>query len=274
MQKVFKKHTECAVPAGQTFRKESYKVFSYFLYFTKSRKKPAAKRQKVLILLMRSRSCGELNRGLQNLDSPFGKGFNFVRGKLSFRWADSRFAEPRYSLQRERIVTFCVVQKVTKKHAGLRPATSIQISARFKIFAEVTSRHQVTGCVGHYKVSGYRRWGFESVRKGYRSADARLQSFGKGLLHCKLTVSFRGWNLRLHVSLGAVKKCCRGVVIKGVSFLHCLAWTEKAAFSAKQKCFHLQKTFLNAFESHLFLHAKRHPFCANLSFLSSNATLF
>ena len=31
--------------------------------------------------------------------------------------------------ERERIVTFCVVQKVTKKHAGLRPATSIQSSA-------------------------------------------------------------------------------------------------------------------------------------------------
>ena len=50
---------------------------------------------------MRNRGCGELNRGSQNLDSP-GKG--------------------------ERIVTFCVVQKVTKKHTGLRPATSIQSS--------------------------------------------------------------------------------------------------------------------------------------------------
>ena len=28
----------------------------------------------------------------------------------------------------ERIVTFCIVQKVTKKHTGLRPATSIQSS--------------------------------------------------------------------------------------------------------------------------------------------------
>ena len=56
------------LPAGQTFRKESYKVFSYFLYFTKSRKKPAAGRRKDLSLFVRSRSCGELNRGLQNLD--------------------------------------------------------------------------------------------------------------------------------------------------------------------------------------------------------------
>ena len=43
--------------------------------------------------------------------------------------ADSRFAKTSDSLQRERMVTFCIVQKVTKKHAGLRPATSIQSSA-------------------------------------------------------------------------------------------------------------------------------------------------
>ena len=57
------------------------------------------------------------------------EGFNFVRVKPPLRRADSRFAEPRCSLQRERIVTFCIVQKVTKKHTGLRPATSIQSSA-------------------------------------------------------------------------------------------------------------------------------------------------
>ena len=43
---------------------------------------------------------------------------------------------------RERIVTFCVVQKVTKKHAGLRPATSIQSSAEktFREASDSTSR--------------------------------------------------------------------------------------------------------------------------------------
>ena len=46
-----------------------------------------------------------------------------------FGCAASRFAKPRSSLRRERLVTFCVVQKVTKKHTGLRPATSIQSSA-------------------------------------------------------------------------------------------------------------------------------------------------
>ena len=75
----------------------------------------------------------------------FWEGFNFVSAKPPLRRAESRFAKPRCSLQRERIVTFCVVQKVTKKHAGLRPATSIQIAGRYEIFAEMSGVHQVTG---------------------------------------------------------------------------------------------------------------------------------
>jgi hypothetical protein len=45
----------------------------------------------------------------------------------------------------ERVVTFCIVQKVTKKHAGLRPATSIQIAGRYVIVVKKTGIHQVTG---------------------------------------------------------------------------------------------------------------------------------
>ena len=45
----------------------------------------------------------------------------------------------------ERIVTFCAVQKVTKKHAGLRPATSIQIAGRYMVIVKMTGNHQVTG---------------------------------------------------------------------------------------------------------------------------------
>ena len=116
------KHAKRAVPAG------TKDFLSYCLCLTKS---------------MESRGAA--------------KGFNFVSGKLLFGWADSRFAEPRCSLQRERIVTFCVVQKVTKKHAGLRPATSIQISARYMIFAKMTGVHQVTGCTENHKLPGYRR---------------------------------------------------------------------------------------------------------------------
>ena len=67
---------------------------------------------------MRSCYLCVLIRGLQNLKAP---------------------------CEGERVVTFCVVQKVTKKHAGLRPATSIQIAGRYVFEAKVTGIHQVTG---------------------------------------------------------------------------------------------------------------------------------
>ena len=54
----------------------------------------------------------------------------------------------------ERVVTFCVVQKVTKKHAGLRPATSIQIAGRYMIVVKVTGIHQVTGYAENCKSPG------------------------------------------------------------------------------------------------------------------------
>ena len=85
------------------------------------------------------------------------KGFNFVSGKVLFGCADSRFAKPRSSPERERVVTFCIVQKVTKKHAGLRPATSIQIAGRTVIVAKVTGIYQVTGFAKSCNFAGYRR---------------------------------------------------------------------------------------------------------------------
>ena len=136
LRKAVKKHAERAVPAGTKFPIGKFQSFlPYFLYLTKSRKKLLLGRAKscrwqvfvrrrppkqgelrtdvskatmfqgdraakdlillvrfcslsvlirglqnleslfgkVLILFVRSRHCGELNRGLQNLDSPFGK---------------------------------------------------------------------------------------------------------------------------------------------------------------------------------------------------------
>ena len=86
-----------------------------------------------------------LIRGLQNLEAPFGKGFNLFCARLLFVCAVPRFEKPRSFPERKRVVTFCIVQKVTKKHAGLRPATSIQIAGRTVIVAKVTGVHQVTG---------------------------------------------------------------------------------------------------------------------------------
>ena len=52
-------------PAGNVQRRQS------------RRKKAAVRRKKDLILFVRSRHCGELNRGLENLDVP-GKGNGFI----------------------------------------------------------------------------------------------------------------------------------------------------------------------------------------------------
>jgi hypothetical protein len=79
---------------------------------------PRSSLKKVLIVAVRSGGCGVLVRGLLNLGA---------------------------SCEGVRVVTFCIVQKVTKKHAGLRPATSIQIAGRYMIVVKVTGIHQVTG---------------------------------------------------------------------------------------------------------------------------------
>ena len=111
-------HTECAVPAGTNFPKGKLKVFLfYFLYFTKSRKKAAVRRRKDLSLFVRSFCLCVLIRGLQNLESP---------------------------CEGERIVTFCVVQKVTKKHAGqaLRPAIQSSAGNTFGEASDGTCRNR------------------------------------------------------------------------------------------------------------------------------------
>ena len=74
--------------------------------------------KKVLIVAVRNCGCGGLNRGLQNLGTPCeGDVFTFFLRRA----------------------------KRIKKHAGLRPATSIQIAGRYVFEAKVTGFHQVTG---------------------------------------------------------------------------------------------------------------------------------
>ena len=98
-----------------------------------------------------------LIRGLQNLESPFGKVLILLVGRcylVALIRGSQNLGAPCEGV---RLVTFCIVQKVTKKHTGLRPATSIQIAGRYEIFAEMTGVHHVTGRAGYCKVSGYRR---------------------------------------------------------------------------------------------------------------------
>ena len=117
-----KKHTGCAAPNGAKLSAKVSKGFKWVV-----------------------RSC------CLCADSRFAeprkfpeKGFNCCGAKMSLRCAESRFAEPRCSLQRERVVTFCVVQKVTKKHTGRSPATSIQssVGSEFAKFSGGTCRNR------------------------------------------------------------------------------------------------------------------------------------
>ena len=106
----------------------------------------AAKRQKC---------CGS-NR---KMPPRAAKGFNFVRVKLLFGGADSRFGKPRTS-RKGTVLFFSLVRKergVPQRFANLWTPGTIQISARYMTFVETTGVHQVTGYTGYDNLSGYRR---------------------------------------------------------------------------------------------------------------------
>ena len=69
-----------------------------------------------------------LIRGLQNLESPFGKVLILLVGRCYLGVLIRGSQNLGAPCEGVRLVTFCIVQKVTKKHTGLRPATSIQSS--------------------------------------------------------------------------------------------------------------------------------------------------
>ena len=123
------------------------------------RRRKGREAAKDLIGFVRSCSFGALNRGLQNLDSFFWEGFNFVSAWSLFGCADSRFGKPRIS-RKGTVLFFSLVRKergVPQRFANLWTPGTIQISARYEIFAEMTGVHHVTGRAGYCKVSGYRR---------------------------------------------------------------------------------------------------------------------
>ena len=105
-----------------------------------------------------------------------------------------------------------------------------------------------------------RRKGFESVRKGYCSANARPMFFEKELLYCKLTVASDIRKGLLRVSFGAVRSRCRCALKKVFSLSGCFAWAKKLFFSAKQKVFRLQKALRFALKSLSFSQPKHRSF--------------
>ena len=161
----------------------------------------AARRQKLL-------------RKQQRYSRRAAEGFKFVCAKLLFGCADSRFGEPRNSLKKVLIVAVrsCGCGVLIR---GLQNLGSSRKGDGFILFA-CTKRTKSTPEVCEPLDSGddsklcrkkfskvfrrlvpkpvlptkRRRKGFESVRKGYRSADARLMFFENGLLYSKLTEGF------------------------------------------------------------------------------------
>jgi hypothetical protein len=102
-----------------------------------------------------------------------------------------------------------------------------------------------------------RRKGFESVRKGGCSADARPMFFEKELLYCKLTAASAIQKGLLRVSFGAVRSRCRCALKK--TFLFRLALYEpKKRLYREPKAFLLHKPFLIVIQSNSFLPSASH----------------
>ena len=77
--------------------------------------------------------------------------------------------------------------------------------------------------------------GFESVRKGYRSADARPIFYENGLLYCKLTVASDIQKGLLHVSFGVVQSRCRCALKKAFLYRFALYEPKKTPLSRIKK---------------------------------------
>ena len=109
---------------------------------------------------MESCCLGGLIRGLENLESPFGKDL-ILLVRICRLCVLLRGLQNLELPERETDWSFLRRAKSTAKtRRGLRPSGlpgTIQISARYMIFSEMTGVHQVTGRAGHCKVSGYRR---------------------------------------------------------------------------------------------------------------------
>ena len=116
-----------------------------------------------------------------------------------------------------------------------------------------------------------RRKGFESVRKGYCSADARLWFFEKELFYCKLTVASSIRKGLLHVSFGAVRNYCRGMLKNAFLYRAALHEPKKRLYRESKK-FSLAETLRTSLKA-AFLRTKT-SFCTCLSSLSAKTSIF
>ena len=131
-------------------RKKGFNLFCARLLFVCAASrfaKPRSFLKKVLIVAVRSCGCGVLIRGLRNLET---------------------------SCERNVFGTFRVYEKYQKYTRGLRTSG---LRGRFKALPEVILQKFPRHVSKSVLPAKRRRKGFESVRKGYCSADARPMFF-------------------------------------------------------------------------------------------------
>ena len=121
------------------------------------------------------------------------------------------------SCKGKRFYSFCVVQKEPKSTPEVYEPLDSGDDSKLcrKRFCKAFRRHVPKPVLPTKRL----RKGFESVRKGYRSADARLWFFEKELFYCKLTVTSDIQKGLLHVSFGAVRSRCH-CALKNAFLLH------------------------------------------------------
>ena len=154
---------------------------------------------------MRNRGCDELNRGSQNLDSP-GKG--------------------------ERIVTFCVVQKVTKKHVlGRAKSCQWQVFVRRRppkqgeLRTDVSKATMFQGDGAANRVAAGNQKGGTAAKHRRKAEISREAAKGfnwiaRSCLLCAATSRFaKPRSFLKKVLIVAVRSCGCGVLIRGLQNL-------------------------------------------------------
>ena len=154
-----------------------------------------------------------------------------------FLCAETRFAEPRSFLRKERFSCFLRCAKRTKKHTGRSPATHDSKLCR-KRFCKAFGGF----CRNRFCLQNA---GVKALNRCERVTVVQTQDWcfsEKELLYCKLTVGCCRWNLQLLVSFGAAGSWSFAALKLIFSLSVGFALTEKITFFANQK-FSIQKAY-------------------------------
>ena len=129
------------------------------------------------------------------------------------------------------------MQKVTKKHAGLRPATSIQIAGRYELFAEMSGVHQVPDYAENYIFPGIA--GNDLNRCEVRALQHKIRAKSK-----RMAVFFADSRLRVvRTGDGGSKRVALDGKKERFVRKKCFWFAKKLAFSAHTRLSDKEKTF-------------------------------